>query len=85
MSRAPVLGDLLRFGAVREVLGGILNEKRTVDKGVIFMKFDREVLRIDPHEEAARICEFITSQVLLRFKRKGVVVCLSATTGELRD
>lgn len=39
--------------------------------------FDREVLRIDPHEEAARICEFITSQVLLRFKRKGVVVGLS--------
>lgn len=41
------------------------------------MKFDREVLRIDPHEEAERICDFIKAQVLLRFKRKGVVVGLS--------
>ena len=41
------------------------------------MDIDREVLRIDPHEEAERICEFIKSQVLLRFKRKGVVVGLS--------
>lgn len=41
------------------------------------MKMVREALRIDVEEEAERICEFIRTQVVSKFKKKGVVVGLS--------
>lgn len=39
--------------------------------------FNREVLRIDPERETARLRDFIRHQVLSVFKRKGAVVGLS--------
>jgi NAD+ synthase len=46
-------------------------------EGGVFVRFDRDVLLIEPEKEAERVCGFIESQVLNRFKRKGVVVGLS--------
>ena len=41
------------------------------------LSFDQSILNLDPEGEAQRICEFIRTQVFLRYKRKGVVVGLS--------
>ena len=41
------------------------------------MKFHRNILQIDPEQEAERICEHIREVVLGRFKRRGVVIGVS--------
>ena len=41
------------------------------------MTFHRNILQIDPEQEAQRICEHIREVVLGRFKRRGVVIGVS--------
>jgi len=41
------------------------------------MTFDLDVLRIDPATELERLTRFITEQVTVVFRRKGIVVGLS--------